>query len=169
MKTLFTLFGLLSFSTIYCQDKCSAIIDWKYLKTINIYDKPDGKVTQLMKNDSINEDFLHLDILNQTETYFFVSISRSIKSDSATGWIKKGEYIGAYKKHEKFPMDLVLYKDKNLSEIDRIVIANWQPEILTIETCSGEWTFISLKQNGKTFKGWILTDELCANTYSYCN
>lgn len=169
MKKLLAVFTLFFFSTTYCQDKCRAIIDWKFLDVVDIYDKPDGKLIHQMKNDSANEDYLHLIILKQTESYFFVSIVTEIKKEERKGWIKKASYIGAYKKHEKFPMDLTLYKDEKESDKDKIVITNWRPTLLTIEKCGDKWSLVSLKQNGHTFKGWIQADELCVNSYTYCN
>jgi hypothetical protein len=165
LTLLFSLSGL----NTYCQNKCSAIIDWKYVEPIIIYDKPDGIVIHSMKNDTANEDFLKLEILEQTESFFHVAITNTIKKDSAIGWIKKGQYIGAYKKHEKFPMELTLYKDKIISDLNRIVITNWTPTLLTIENSSVNWVFVLLKQNEHIIKGWIQQDELCANSYTYCN
>ena len=122
-----------------------------------------------MKNDSINEDFLHLDIFDCTDTHFNVSIRMTIKKDSATGWIKKADYIGAFKKHEKFPMDLILYTDRKVLDSNKLTIKNWMPGLLTIENFEGKWIFISLKQNGQLYKGWIKENELCANAYSTCS
>lgn len=103
------------------------------------------------------------------DSYFFVSITMTIKKDSITAWIKKASYIGAYKRHEEFPMDLILYKNKNVSDEDKIIIINWTPILLTIEKYSNEWAYISLTQNDILYKGWIQSDELCANSYTYCN
>ena len=159
----------MTFISLYCQEKCSAIIDWKYLETIDIYDHPNGTIIHQMKNDSINEDFLHLDIFDFTDTHFNVSIRMTIKKDSATGWIKKADYIGAFKRHEKFPMDLTLYTDKKVLESNKFIVKNWTPGLLTIENYEGDWIFISLTQNGKIYKGWIQENELCANAYSTCS
>ena len=169
MRTLFIILFLLSYSTTYCQDNCPAIIDWKYLDTVDLYDKPGGKVIHQMKNDSANEDFLHLSILKQTDSHFYVSITMTVKKDSSTAWIKKAHYIGAYKRHEQFPMELTLYKNKKATDTDKIIITNWIPNLLTIEKFADKWVFVSLKQNGQTYIGWIQADELCANSYTYCN
>jgi hypothetical protein len=170
MRTLpIIVFLFLSLTNVYGQDACPAIIDWKYSKPVDLYNQPSGKVVKQMQNDSTQEDFMELVLLKQTETYFYVSIRMSIKKDSATGWIKKADYIGAYKKNETFPMDLILYKNKQVSETEKIIITNWNPTLLTIEKFTDQWVFVSLKQNGKIYKGWIQADQLCANSYSYCN
>ena len=166
-KLLSLIIIILSLDTVYCQDKCPAVIEWHYIKPINIYDKPDGKIIHQMKNDTTNEDLLHLDILKQNNTHFYVSIN--LVKDSATGWIKKADYIGAYKRHEEFPMDLTLYKDKKISDANKITIKNWTPTMLTIEMYADKWVFVSLKQKGMAYSGWIQANELCANSYTYCN
>jgi hypothetical protein len=158
-----------SFLNVYSQDKYPAIIDWKYLGIVNIYDNPDGKIIYELKNDSINEDYLHLDILAQNDAYFYVSISLTINKNVKIGWIKKADYIGAYIKHEKFPMDLIIYKDKKISDNNKIVIKGWTPTLVTIEKYAEKWMFISIKHDGKTIKGWIEINELCANSYSTCS
>ncbi len=169
MRLFITILTFFFSSSVYSQSKCTAIIDWKYLKMVDIYDKPVGKIISQMQNDSINEEYLHLSIIEQTESYFHVSIDSTVERDASTGWIRKADYIGAYKKHETFPMDLILYKDKKISKKNKILIANWMPTLLTIEKCFDDWAFVSFKQNGKLFKGWIEVNELCANAYTYCN
>ena len=159
---------ILSAMNCFAQDKCLAIINWKYLRPVELYDKPGGNVVETIKNDSASEDYLHLDIIEQTDAYFNVIIS-SIKISNKRGWIRKADYIGAYKKHEKFPMDLTIYKDKNVIDSNKIVIKDWTPDLLTIINCDGKWTFVSLTQNKKKYEGWIETGELCANAYTYCN
>lgn len=168
MRQLLFILTLVTAGNANGQEKCLAIINWKYLGSVELYDKPDGKITGTVKNDSTNEDYLHLEILDQTDKYFYVNIS-SFKISNLQGWIKKADYIGAYKKHEEFPMDLVIYKTKTVSEENKIVIKNWTPELLTIKQCTGAWTLISLKQSGTKYEGWIETFELCANAYTYCN
>ena len=169
MKKILIILTIFTFTTAHSQVKCRAIIDWKYLGTIDIYTRPNDKIIFQVKNDSLNEDFLLLDILDQTETYFFVSISLNSEQNKKVGWIKKADYIGVYVKHEEFPMDLTIYKDKKESDIDKTVIKKWTSKLLTIELCSDNWTYVLVKHNGQIYKGWIKTDKLCANSYTYCN
>src|SRR5687767_6992565 len=108
MKTLLIVLTFCTFTRGNGQVRCHAIIDWKYLETIDVYTKPNDQIIFQVKNDSLNEDFLLLDILDQTETYFLVSISLNSEKSKKVGWIKKAHYIGTYVKHEEFPMDLTL-------------------------------------------------------------
>ncbi|MEI7596723.1 MAG: hypothetical protein WCK02_13315 [Bacteroidota bacterium] len=170
MRQIFTIIAFLTVLTLYSQDKCPAIVNWQYKGVVDIYDSPNGKVKQQMKNDSANEDFIYLDLLSQTDSYFYASVYYATKKDSVTGWIKKADYIGAYKRHEVLPeMDLILYKDKNKSDANKVIILKWRTSLFTIEKFSDNWVFVSLHKNGEIFKGWIEKNELCANTYSYCN
>ena len=82
-KKLLNILMAFSFFSANCQQNYTAIIDIKYLVTIDIYDKPFGKIIHQMRNDSVNEDYLHLTILNQTDKYFYVSINMTEKKDSS--------------------------------------------------------------------------------------
>ncbi|MFN8417473.1 MAG: hypothetical protein U0U66_14160 [Cytophagaceae bacterium] len=153
----------------FSQIQYSAMIDITYLGEIEIYDNPGGSVVKKMRNDSINEDFLYLNILQQTPTHFYVFISYSVQKDSITGWIKKENYIGAYIKNDKYPMDLILYNRCINSEKTKVVYSDWTPAFLTIDKYHNGWLYVTNTQNGKKIKGWIQTEGLCANPYSTCS
>ena len=170
MKILIPLpFLLLIFSAVHSQKKCAAVVNWRYGAPVLLYDKPNGSVIDQIKNDSTTEDFLHLDISDQQGQFFFVSISLTVQKITKEGWIKKADYIGAYVRKDAYPMDLVLYKEKNVSEENKIIVKGWTPVLLTIEKYAEDWAFVSTMQNGKIFNGWILMKDLCANSYSTCN
>jgi hypothetical protein len=169
MKKYFIILILFFFINSFGQNECTAIIDWQYIGDIEIFEKPNGKIITTVKNDSINEDFLHLTINNQTEEYFYVTISLAINYNEIIGWIKKAEYIGAYKKHEVINMKLILYSENKISNENKIEIENWNPTLLTFEKYSENMVLVSLNQNGKKITGWIEKNELCANSYTTCN
>jgi hypothetical protein len=168
-KTFIYILTVFSILTTYGQQNCTAIIDVQYFKSIDIYDKPFGKTIHQMSNDSANEDFINIKILSEKSSFFYVFINKNEKKDSSTGWIKKADYVGAFKRNETNPMELILYKKKNASDRDKISIKSWTPSFLTIEKCVGNWTFVSLRRSGEIIKGWIQSNELCANAYTYCN
>lgn len=153
----------------FSQVHYSAMIDINYLDEIEIFLKPGGLVVKKMRNDSINEDFLYLNILQQTSTHFYVFISYSIQKDSITGWIKKGNYIGAYIKNDKYPMDLILYKRYKNLERNIIVNKDWAPEFLTINKYHKGWLYVTSIQRGEIINGWIRGEYLCSNPYSTCS
>lgn len=167
MKVPFTLLFILCLSAVHGQDMCPAVIDWKYNGAVDIYDAPGGSIIAQMKNDSINEDYLHLQIVGQTETYFMVSISSM--HEAREGWIRKADYIGTYVRNENQPMNLELFRSRKASESEKIMVSNWSPALLTIEKCADKWAFVSTKHKGKSYKGWVEIDKLCANSYTTCN
>ena len=140
-----------------------------YNGVVKVFRKPNGLVITQMQNDSANEDFLSINILEETRKFFHVSISFAIKGNAQIGWIKKANYIGAYYRQEKFPMDLVLYKTPDAIEKNEVVIINWTPTLLSFCECRGNWILVSLTSNGKTYRGWIEEKNLCANAYTTCN
>lgn len=168
MRSLLTLIVLLTSATLLAQDKCKAIVDWRYLRPIEVYSTLGGKVVGQFQNDSIAEDFIQLQILTVKKNYLQVEIAMTIADKKQTGWIKKGEYIGAYLRQERPPtMDLTLFQ--NPSPAKPFIIKDWTPGLLTITACNGEWVSVSTVHNSKTITGWITAAELCANPYTTCN
>lgn len=151
------------------QDTCHAVIDWHYLGEISVYETPRGKKICSMENDSVNEDFLHLTILDQKDSFFYVHISKTVKKESKVGWIKKADFIGTYKRNCNLGMDLILFSQRNDKEKNKVVIKNWRPKLLTIEKYVDKWVYVKVKHQNVIIKGWIEMKELCANSYSYCN
>ncbi len=168
MRILLALILLAIATRSWGQDKCSAIVDWRYLEPIGIYATPGGEVIAQLRNDSVAEDFIEMEILDESRDHLHVSITMSIARDVKTGWIKKAEYIGAYLRHEQTPrMNLSLFETPSAKK--PIVVKDWMPALLTIEECKGKWVRVSTTQNGQRIVGWIAKSELCANAYTTCN
>lgn len=168
MKYILTLIAGLCCMHLSAQEKCSAVIDWHYLKPIQVYDSPDGNSIYSIQNDSAKEDYVHVRILDQTENWFYISNTNRAKEEK-TGWIKKESYIGTYKRHERSPMTLVMYKERNVAEKNKIVIEDWYPVLLTIVSCENSWVYVSFYHKESVYTGWFPANELCSNYYTYCN
>jgi len=168
MRPLLTSIIVLTSVGSLAQDKCEAIIDWRYLHPIEVYSTPGGKVVGQFQNDSIAEDFIQLQILDVKKNFLQVELAMTITNKKQTGWIEKGEYIGAYLRQERPPtMDLTLFQSP--SPAKPFIIKKWTPGLLTITACNGGWVSVSAVNKGKTITGWISAVELCANPYSTCN
>ena len=149
--------------------QCEAIINWKYSGEITVYEKPKGEKIVSLKNDQKNENFLSLEIIEETDNLFNVNISLAMSSESYKGWIKKDNYIGAIVRQEKEFMNLVLYDKPSQKDSKKTELKKWKSEFITIIKCEGNWTFVSVSYKGKRTVGWIESDKLCANNYSTCS
>jgi hypothetical protein len=169
MKLLLTLFSFFLVFNGFTQSKYPAIINWKYNGIVNIYNKPNGIIKNQLQNDSTNENYLHLTIIDQTKNYFLVSIGFAMGNSFTEGWIKKEIYIGAYSKRESYPMDLVLLKSKKNIDKNKIIVKNWNPSLLTVERFNGKWAYVYVIHDNCKICGWIEVERLCANSYSTCS
>lgn len=168
MKRLLFVFLFASSLCCYGQKGCEAIIDWQYVDTVNVYDKPKGVTIAKMNNDTAKEDFLFLTISDETKTYFKVSIRYAEANEVHDGWVKKASYIGAYsRQYER--NDLTLHEKPNTSSPE-VTVKDWDHEpLLTFLTCQGEWILVKVKYRGRTYHGWIASYDLCPNPYTTCN
>ena len=151
------------------QTECPAIIDWQYTGPVEVFDHTGQQLLTTLRNDSANENFLYVEILGTNRDFLHVSIAPAMDPHAnTTGWIKKAAYVGAYLQAEHFPtMELVLH-NRASTKSRTVVVPAWQPGLLAILECTGEWTLVRTRQNGKEWKGWIETDRLCANAYTTC-
>ena len=168
MRLIITSLALVSAALVWAQEKCEAFIDWQYLQPINVYSTPNGEVIGQVRNDSVAEDFILLEILESKKGHMRVKATMAVSGKTQTGWIKKADQIGAYYREERTPtMDLPLFKSP--SSKTPFVVKAWTPGLLSIAQCKGEWVLVSVNQNGSWISGWIRSGDLCANPYTTCN
>jgi hypothetical protein len=146
-----------------------AVINWKYLNEIVVFDEPKGQSIKTVKNDSLNEDYLSVIINEESEFFFRVKIYLEINGDTTSGWIEKKDYVGAIMKKEKFPMNVTLYSKPKECGNNLIDLKDWNPSFVTIDKCDGDWVLITIPYKGERKSGWIKYDRLCANNYSTCS
>ena len=171
MKHILTTFFLL----IICQigfgqtELCRAVIYWKYEGEVKIFNEPYGKELTSLYNDIKNENHLDLKIKELKDNFFCVEIRLAMDDTMHHGWIERGEYIGAFMKHEKEYIDLIFHSKPNDRLSELIEIKNWKVGFVTIEECGAEWSKVSVDFEGKRIAGWIESEKLCPNNYSSCS
>ena len=154
MKTYSTTFLFLVLSVnIYSKSKCNcqALIDWQYNGQVYVYEKPNGQVIDSIANDSTNENFVIIKILDTQKDYFKVSMKLAFTNADKMGWIKKENYIGTYARNYSDGTILKLYSqpDKN-SKIESIINEWIQNSILlTIKV-------LQMKGNSTIYHGRIV-------------
>ena len=122
-----------------------------------------------ISNDSINEDFIIMTIIESDIDYFRVILSLPISEIYKESWIKKTRHIGTYARNygEREKLNLYSKPDKN-SKIESIV-ETWIPELYTVIDCNCGWVKVKLEYGGKLYKGWLEKDMQCPNPYTTCN
>jgi len=136
-------------------------------KAISLYsDSNSQKVLYYIKNDSINEIYYNLSILESNKNLLKTiptSINDTIKKP---GWIKN-ENVGIYSATYNRVLHLYAKPDKQSNILFSIKEYFIQP--LTVLSCSGKWLNVEVKLKNKVYKGWMAPEDQCANVYSTCN
>lgn len=136
-------------------------------KAISLYGNANSqKVVYNITNDSINEIYYNLSILESNKSFLKVipnSITDSIKKP---GWIKN-ENAGIYSATYNRVLHLYAKPDKQSNILFSIREYFTQP--LTIVSCSGKWLNVEVKLKDKVYQGWMAPEDQCANVYSTCN
>jgi len=148
----------------------SVFLNIDYKGSIDVFDKPNGKIIKSLKNDFEGEDFVMFDLLHKNDSMFFV-ISYYSTSDSiiAKGWIHKSKYISIYTRaNDAVNRPLILYKYPN--NTSQIVAKDMEYNIDMYEVIDfeGRWLKIKAKINGKIYEGWIPPEMQCSNVYTTC-
>ena len=164
----FTIVLLLIINLLYGQNATNeAIVSWHHNGTIKILDAPSGSEITTIKNDSLNENFISLEILEEKKGYFHVQIWLAIDQVKHQGWIKKQENIGAFLRNQNEFVDIKLYLESHSDEFQ--LIEKWKTKFITIEEYDQDWIKISISHKGKRLTGWIKSNLICANNYSTCS
>lgn len=136
-------------------------------KLISLYNNVNSqKATYNIKNDSINEIYYNFSILESNKDLLKViptSINDTIKKP---GWIKN-ENVGIYSATYNRVLHLYAKPDKQSNTLFEIKEYFTQP--LTVISCSGKWLYVEVKLKNKFYKGWMASEDQCANVYSTCN
>lgn len=169
MKTVF--FLLMLFIAQSCTSQSQKCVCDGFLipekKAISLYNNVNyQKVVYNIKNDSINEIYYNLAIIESNKNLLKViptSINDTIKK---AGWIKS-EYVGIYSSTYNRVLHLYAKPDSRSNIISSIKEYFTKP--LTVISCSGKWFYVQVKLKDKIYKGWMAPEDQCANVYSTCN
>ncbi len=150
---------------------CEALIDLDYPGYVRVYNAPNGKVIQRLKQNVKDENWLVLSIDKDSGSYFHCFIGHTTGEEGDTrGWIKKAEYIGTFARNYAPPNDtLFLYESPNLHSGVHSVVIEWTNRLYTISKCMGNWAYVKINIQGKVKEGWMSPDMQCANPFTTCN
>lgn len=170
---LFTIFLLLTID-VYPQgkvDKCntSIFLDPDYSGEISLYDRPDGNVTNIVKNDISKENYILFDILLSNDSLFYVSAYYSIDNMDIPikGWIKKNIHLGVYSR--AYNKSLFLYTRPSKDSIYIYIEKEYNPNMYVVLDCIDKWLKVRTVTEKETYEGWIPPEMQCSNVYSTCN
>ena len=166
----FLLFIFYFISQNFGQNKCNceAFIDWQYTAKIPIFDKPNGIVLDSISNDSINEDFIMMIIIESQNDYFKAIFQFEISDYYLEGWVRKSDYIGVYGRNYSGDV-FYLYSEPNNNSKIASVVDTWIPETYTIVECNDDWAEVRMIYKNKVYNGWMEKKMRCPNPYTTCN
>lgn len=149
----------------------SIFLDIDFVGNINIYDKPNGKVISIVRNNVEEENFVLFDLLKKDNNMFYIVAYHSLEEDTiAEGWVFKNKHFRIYDRMynpEKSP--LILYKNPNNTSQ---IVSNktyYDPVMHEVIDFSGNWLKVKTKINGIIYEGWLPPEMQCSNVYSTCN
>jgi uncharacterized protein YbaP (TraB family) len=149
---------------------CEALIDLDYSGYVKVYDKPNGKVIQRLKQNVKDESWLVLSIIKDSGNYFYGYIGHtSGEPEDTIGWIKKEKYIGTFARNYVPGDTLFLYKNANLKSGILSIVLEWTNRLYTIIKSDGDWAYVRININGKIKEGWLSPNMQCANPFTTCN
>lgn len=153
--------------------KNAAIIQWNYTEPIFVYDSTLKLVIDTIQNDSINENFIGLNLIESNKESFKVHYKLEMEKIYKVGYLIKTKFIGAFVRHESFPtMTINLFEEANSSSTKN-VYDNWKPHFVTVKDFKNDWYKIEIYWGGSVldsnFIGWIRKIDLCPNNYTTCN
>lgn len=150
------------------EEKCNCLVILiPKQEKIPLFDCPKGKVIDYLFNDTINENYVILQLRRIQKGYAFITGgSAIIDTVSKTGWVKKRQ-LGIYPSVYSEPVKLYAEPNK-LSKI-RSIIKDPQYFPFTVIGCNEGWLLVEYRLYDKIFKGWLPPDNQCANPYTTCN
>jgi hypothetical protein len=145
-----------------------AFLNIDFKGNINVYEKPNGKILQKIKNYMFNEDdIIIFKVIEQNDTMFYVTAYYNYEKDSINGWIKKNDNIGIYSKAYDQPLKLYVQPDEKSKVLN--VMHDYCPDMFIVTEIKNKWVRVKIKYNNKIYQGWMPPDMQCANPYSTCS
>ena len=132
---------------------------WEYL-----YDIPNRNVVDSVMNDTINDDYVFLDIYEFKDSFALVNASHLEGNKEHFGWIRRNA-LGIYLCQDTDSI-VYLYSESNLESAvcDSVVNPIWG-EMYRVTDAKNGWLYIDDRRKN----GWLSSANQCCNPYSSCN
>lgn len=133
---------------------------------VMLYDTVKGSVVDSISNDYQMEDYYEIQIIKQQEDWFKIN-ANAIKKEKS-GWVKiKPNYFGVYAAN--YTDSLTMYREPNKESNKVHTFPEYFTEPFNVLGCKQGWVQVSLKKDGRIYKGWVPKESTCPNPYSTCN
>lgn len=132
---------------------------WEYL-----YNIPNRNVVDSVMNDTINDDYVFLDIYEFKDSFALVNVSHLESNKEHFGWIRQ-DALGIYLCQDADSVVNLCSKPFFGSVVCDSVVSPIWGEMYRVTGARDGWLYID--DRGK--KGWVPRDNQCCNPYSCCN
>ncbi len=128
-----------------------------------ICETPNGKILYTIKNNPNDELFIMFNVLEVNQEWFRIETLNY--PETISGWIY-GSVTAARIGNLDNSMNIYQKPDSNST-----IAASWTGmKIIQLVTFKGDWAKVKLTlDNDELVIGWIRSNLLCGNPYTYCN
>lgn len=141
-------------------------IDLQYFEPIALCT---GSRSVNINNDTINEVYPTLMLINETDSTYLVLVSNPLNEDiMACGYICKSTPLRIFARKYRPDLDpLIIYSTPDLNS--KSMKSYQQYDQLEVIGFKDSWLKIKLEVDGNIVEGWLPKEEQCANAYSTCS
>lgn len=133
--------------------------NWEY-----IYDVPNGAIVDSLMNDTINENYVFLNIYEFKDSFAMIKASYLYDNREHIGWIKQ-DALGIYLCTDTDSI-VYLYSQPNYcSKIYDILMNPIWGDLYKVTNAEKGWLYIDDRDK----KGWVPSVNQCSNPYTSCN
>jgi hypothetical protein len=146
----------------------AVFLDIEYAGKINVFDKPNGKITKTLENDFEKDKYINLDLLSKNDSMFYVVAYDAMDCEFIIkGWIYKKSYLSVY--FSTYDRDLIIYK--KAYDKKNIIVAGKENDFSNVKVLDfeGRWLKINFKYKEKNYEGWLSPDMQCSLIFTTCN
>jgi hypothetical protein len=164
----FLLFVLIA-NFAFGQEQCVEILlRPEYQGNIALYSDTNKHGVKFLHNDVAHEDYLAFELLQRTDSFYFVRAFHLIDSNSDFGWIRKADTnLIVYRKPTKGAF-LLFAKPRKIVGPDTHAgtMITRQDPVFTLLDFAPNWVYV--REVGKSTVGWLEASTLCIDVYNRC-
>ncbi len=148
---------------------CQGYVDFSSGERMSLLDEPDGKVMQVMHNDTANQRYLHVKFYGIRDGHLRTSMMLMGDSIWYNGWSAKTPLFQTSDRNYIQGDSLLLYEEPDLTSAVADTVTGYNAQSYSILSCYRGWVLVQLEKSNKVYRGWMHPDMQCGSPYTTCN